>query len=71
MNNPDDPTQTFQYHKETYGEDFNYDDFVSNFTGKNFNANQWLRLIDDAGARYVVPTTSECKSLLRKVLNNA
>ncbi|EJD50465.1 glycoside hydrolase [Auricularia subglabra TFB-10046 SS5] len=57
LNNPDDSTQTFQYHKETYGADFNYDDFIANFTGKKFNANQWLQLISDAGARYVVPTT--------------
>lgn len=50
--------QTQQYHKETYGTTFNYDDFAANFTGKNFDAKAWMQLISDAGAKYVVPVTS-------------
>ncbi|KZV88775.1 putative alpha-L-fucosidase [Exidia glandulosa HHB12029] len=57
LNNPDDATQTFQYHKETYGTNFNYDDFVANFTGKKFDPKAWMQLISDAGAKYVVPVT--------------
>lgn len=51
-------TQTYQYHKDTYGTDFMYDDFVANFTGKKFDPKAWMQLISDAGAKYVVPVTS-------------
>lgn len=55
---PDYKSQTYQYHLETYGADFNYDDFISNFTATKFNANEWLTLFQTAGAKYFVPVTS-------------
>ncbi|KAH7407960.1 glycoside hydrolase superfamily [Cadophora sp. MPI-SDFR-AT-0126] len=56
----DGPTyksQTYQYHEATYGRNFNYDDFFPQFTASNFDAKQWMDLIADAGAQYVVPVT--------------
>ncbi|KAL3952492.1 hypothetical protein ACCO45_012435 [Purpureocillium lilacinum] len=38
-------------------EDFNYDDFFSNFTDKKFDPKAWVDLFSDAGAQYFVPTT--------------
>jgi alpha-L-fucosidase len=57
LENPNDPTETYQYHKETYGENVVYDDFIQNFTAENFDPKDWVDLIADAGARYFVPTS--------------
>ncbi|ATY58705.1 Glycoside family 29 [Cordyceps militaris] len=57
QHNPNDKTQTYQYHLKTYGKDLNYDDFAANFTGENFNPKEWVDLFADAGAQYFVPTT--------------
>ncbi|KAM0323248.1 hypothetical protein ACHAQA_008839 [Verticillium albo-atrum] len=57
MTQPDFESQTYQYHRETYGEDFNYDEFMSNFTDEYFDAKDWVDLIADAGAQYFVPVT--------------
>ncbi|KAH7366663.1 glycoside hydrolase superfamily [Pyrenochaeta sp. MPI-SDFR-AT-0127] len=57
MTQPDFRSQTYQYHRETYGENFNYDDFMSNFTDTNFDPRDWVNLIADAGAQYFVPVT--------------
>ncbi|KAH7210056.1 alpha-L-fucosidase-domain-containing protein [Fusarium oxysporum] len=57
MTQPDFPSETYQYHRDTYGENFNYDNFVSNFTGANFDAEGWMNLVANAGAQYVVPVT--------------
>ncbi|KAK0448931.1 glycoside hydrolase family 29 protein, partial [Desarmillaria tabescens] len=48
---------TWVYHLDTYGENIVYDDFMVNFTASNFNASDWLNLIDDAGAKYFVLVT--------------
>ena len=58
MQNSSDPTQTYQYHQATYGANFNYDDFFSNFTASKFNAKTWVDLVAAAGAEYIVPVTS-------------
>ncbi|OKP04981.1 Plasma alpha-L-fucosidase [Penicillium subrubescens] len=57
MNDPTFKTQTYQYHNATYGKNFTYDDFISNFTATNFNAESWVNLIAAAGAQYMVPVT--------------
>ncbi|OBT53597.1 hypothetical protein VE04_07441 [Pseudogymnoascus sp. 24MN13] len=57
MHNKNDKTQTYQYHLDTYGKDFNYDDFMSNFTDAAFDPKEWVDLFSDAGAQYFVPTT--------------
>ncbi|KAH7394286.1 alpha-L-fucosidase-domain-containing protein [Pyrenochaeta sp. MPI-SDFR-AT-0127] len=57
MKDPNYKTKTYQYHRDTYGENFNYDDFMGNFTAQSFDAKEWVDLIADAGARYMVPVT--------------
>ncbi|AHI01162.1 alpha-L-fucosidase [Kutzneria albida] len=47
----------FPYHKETYGENFNYDDFIPQFTAEKFDPRSWLQLFVDAGAKYYVLTS--------------
>ena len=45
------------YHQEKYGSltEFGYKDFVPMFKAENFNADQWLKVVKDAGAKYIVP----------------
>ncbi|KAF9776017.1 hypothetical protein IL306_005827 [Fusarium sp. DS 682] len=57
MAQPDFRTGTYQYHAKTYGEDLNYDQFIDDFTDKAFDPQDWMNLIADAGAQYVVPVT--------------
>lgn len=54
---PDDTFDTYNYHLETYGSDFLYDDFIANFTADQYDPKAWVDLVNDAGARYFVPTT--------------
>ena len=49
----------YQYHLETYGENFNYDDFMSNFTDAAWDPKEWMDVISGSGARYFVPVTSK------------
>jgi alpha-L-fucosidase len=62
MTQPDFRSETYEYHRDTYGEDFNYDQFMSNFTDDAFDAKEWIDLIADAGAQYFVPVTSKAIS---------
>jgi alpha-L-fucosidase len=55
MNHKDD--DAFRYHKEHYGENFNYDDFLNQWKPTQFNPNTWLDLIDKSRAKYYVFTT--------------
>ncbi len=48
---------TWEYHKETYGEDFAYEDFADLWKAENFHAEKWAELFSEAGARYVVMVT--------------
>lgn len=59
MTQPNYKSQTYQHHRDTYGENFNYDDFIPSFTGDKFNAKEWVDLMAEAGARYIVPVTSK------------
>ena len=45
----------WEYHRETYGEDFGYKDFIPLFTADHFNPIDWVRLFRASGARYIVP----------------
>lgn len=54
LNIPDDPTETYQYHLDTYGPDVVYDDFIANFTADAFDPKEWVDLFADAGAKYFV-----------------
>ncbi len=55
MHNKNGPTWAF--HVRTYGADFHYQDFVSQFKARLFNPAQWADLFARAGARYVVLTS--------------
>ncbi|AWB69023.1 alpha-L-fucosidase [Saccharobesus litoralis] len=46
-----------KYHQEKWGsiEEFGYKDFIPMFKAEKFNADEWLNIIEDSGARYIVP----------------
>jgi len=50
-------TARIRYHKENYGEDFQYRDFIDDFTASNYNPDKWAELFKYAGAKYVVLTS--------------
>jgi len=47
----------YEHHIKTYGahKDFGYKDFIPMFKGENFDAAAWMKLFNDAGAKYVMP----------------
>ncbi|MFE4665030.1 alpha-L-fucosidase [Streptomyces sp. NPDC056716] len=45
------------YHRQTYGEDFTYDDFIPMFRAERFDPRAWVELFRDAGAQYHVLTS--------------
>ncbi|MDH6626230.1 alpha-L-fucosidase [Streptomyces sp. LBL] len=47
----------YAYHREKYGENFAYDDFIPMFTAKKFDPRAWVELFRDAGAQYHVLTS--------------
>lgn len=53
----DQEKPTENHHRETYGAEFNYDDFIPMFTADKFNASEWMDVIAGAGAKYFVFTT--------------
>jgi alpha-L-fucosidase len=55
LENPNDPT--YAYHAQTYGESFNYDDFIPMFTAAKWDPKSWVELFEDAGAEYYVLTS--------------
>ncbi len=61
---PDSPTQ--KYHFEKYGKDFSYDDFIPIFNEaiKKWNPEEWVKLFEKVGAKYVVFTTKHCDGFL-------
>ena len=52
----------FKHHVATYGPQskFGYKDFIPMFRAEHFDANAWLDLFAEAGARYVVPVAEHC-----------
>jgi alpha-L-fucosidase len=48
---------TYQRHVAIYGplSEFGYHDFIPQFTGKNFNADEWAELFQKGGARFAGP----------------
>ncbi|GIZ44215.1 hypothetical protein CKM354_000741900 [Cercospora kikuchii] len=57
QHDPNYRTKTYQYHEKTYGKDFNYDQFMANFTDTGYDPVAWVNLFAAAGARYMVPVT--------------
>ena len=47
----------YNHHKENFGEqtEFGYKDFIPQFKAEKFNADEWLKIISDSGAKYIVP----------------
>ena len=47
----------YEHHLKTYGKhkDFGYKDFIPMFKGENFDADEWMDLFKNAGAKYVMP----------------
>ena len=47
----------FEHHRKTYGEhkDFGYKDFIPDFNGRNFDAERWVKIFKEAGAKFVMP----------------
>lgn len=48
------PTDIYDYHLETYGKNFVYDDFIPSFTASAWDPKEWVDLFADAGANYFV-----------------
>lgn len=46
-----------KFHNQMYGENFKYQDFVRDFKCELFNPDDWAKLFQDAGAKYVVLTS--------------
>jgi len=47
----------WQFHKNTYGENFEYKDFAPQFKAELFDPEQWADIFYRSGARYIVPTS--------------
>jgi len=47
----------WQFHKQNFGENFDYKEFAPRFTAELFDAKQWADLFARAGIKYVVPTS--------------
>jgi alpha-L-fucosidase len=49
-----DTKGVYSYHKENYGDlkDFGYKDFIPMFTAPKFNAEEWVGLMHEAGAKF-------------------
>ena len=50
-------TEVYDFHTKTYGPHFSYYNFGEMFTADLFQPDDWARLFDKAGAKYVVLTT--------------
>lgn len=50
-------TEEYEHHVATYGPhaQFGFKDFIPDFTGSRFDAEEWMSLIERSGAKYVVP----------------
>ncbi len=50
-------TEVYDYHKKTYGPHFSYYNFGEMFTADLFQPDDWAKLFEEAGAKYIVITT--------------
>jgi len=58
VNDPGKVGDAFRaYHEQTYGKNFKYTDFVSDFKADLFKPDQWADLFAASGAKYVVLTS--------------
>lgn len=49
-NNP-----VYWHHKKKYGKQYPYRNFIDQFTAPQFDAEEWIKLVKDSGAKYVMP----------------
>ncbi len=47
----------YDHHNAKYGKDFSYYQFAEQFKAEDFNPDQWSRLFEESGAKYVVLTS--------------
>lgn len=50
-------TEVYDHHVETYGPHYSYYNFGEEFTARDFDANEWAKLFEDAGAKYMMITS--------------
>ncbi|MEU2431711.1 alpha-L-fucosidase [Streptomyces sp. NPDC007861] len=55
MNSPGSPTNA--HHRDTYGADADYDDFIGQWKAEKYDPDAWVKLFKDAGAKYFVLTS--------------
>ncbi len=50
-------SEEYEHHIKTYGEhkDFGYKDFIPMFQAEKFDAEEWIKLFQAAGAQYIIP----------------
>jgi len=47
----------YEHHRKTYGDhtEFGYKDFIPMFTADKFDADEWVKLFKDSGAKFIMP----------------
>lgn len=45
----------YDYHRETFGENFEYEDFIPLWKAEKWDPEEWSELFSKAGAKYVIP----------------
>ncbi|MDQ1011230.1 alpha-L-fucosidase [Streptomyces sp. V4I23] len=48
---------THTHHRQTYGADAGYDDFIGQWKAEKYDPDDWVKLFKDAGAKYFVLTS--------------
>ena len=48
---------TVDYHRENFGENFTYDDFIPQWKAENYNPDEWARFAKKMGAKYIFITS--------------
>nr|WP_320120692.1 alpha-L-fucosidase [uncultured Marinifilum sp.] len=46
-------SEIYEEHRATYGEDFDYHDFIPMWKAPNFDAKKWVDLFEDMGAKFI------------------
>lgn len=49
--------EVYQHHVKTYGPHFSYYNFGKQFTARDFDADKWAKLFENAGAKYMMITS--------------
>ena len=55
MNQRNSPT--YNHHRDTYGQDTPYDAFIGQWKAEKYDPKEWVKLFNDAGAKYFVLTS--------------